>query len=85
MPPYDQQPLGKIDTKSDKYSKMGMGLSPNEKSIIDFGETLWNLIGQPSLTSQAERGQGLFGQWQRPDWTPDQSQQDLKFTLSKYF
>ena len=54
MPPYDQQPLGKIDTKADKYSKMGMGLSPNEKSIIDFGETLWNLIGQPSLTAEGE-------------------------------
>ena len=106
MPPYDQEPIEKIDTKAAKYGKMGMGFSPTEKSIIDYGETLWNLIGKPSLTPQgdirtgnqsltlpigndmtfqAERGQGLFGQGQRPDWNPDQSQQDLKFTLSKYF
>ena len=91
--------------KTDKYESLGMGFSGTEKSIIDYGETLWNIIGNPVLsegglqfpyqrvdipigessTFTAERGQGLYGQYERPDYNPEGAEKDLKFTLSKYF
>ena len=99
--PYREEPM----RKTDKYASLGMGFSGTERSMIDYGETLWNIIGNPVLregglqfpyqrvdipigeeeTFRAERGQGLYGQYERPDYNPEGAEKDLRFTLSKYF
>ena len=98
MPP-ENQGLEKNQRKVDKYAALGIGLSDTENSIIDLGETLWNLIGSPILEKdyqrvgfpigddmsiQAERGTGLYGQFERPDLMRE-PQKDLRITLSKFF
>ena len=85
--------------KIDKYNALGINFSDTEKSIIDFGETLWNLLGSPILgkdyksvgypigddmSIQDEQGTGLYGQFERPDMIRE-PKDDLKLTLSKYF
>ena len=98
MPP-ENQGLERHERKIDKYNALGIGFSNTEKSLIDFGETLWNLLGSPVLEQDyqrigfpigndmsftAERGTGLYGQFERPDMTST-PEQDLRFTLSKSF
>ena len=83
--------------KIDKYESLGIGFTDTEKSIIDFGETLWNLLGSPvigknykrvdfpvgnNMSFTAEQGVGLYGQ---PEGEGQSPEQDLKFTLSRYF
>jgi|TARA_R100000049_G_C1905538_1_gene54274 hypothetical protein len=91
--------LERTDRKIDKYDALGIEFSNTEKSLIDFGETLWNLLG-PSITGggygraefpigentsfTAERGTGLYGQFERPDMIRE-PEEDLKLTLSRYF
>ena len=98
MPPENQE-LGRTDRKIDKYAALGLGFTDTEKSIIDFGETLWNLLGSPvigknykrvdfpvgnNMSFTAEQGVGLYGQPQG-EGTGQSPEQDLKFTLSRYF
>ena len=98
MPP-ENQGLGRTDRKIDKYAALGIEFSNTEKSLIDFGETLWNLLGSPVLEGNyqrvgfpvgentsftAERGAGLYGQFDRPDMIRE-PEEDLKLTLSRYF
>ena len=98
MPPRNQG-LEKTERKIDKYAALGIDFSDTEKSIIDFGETLWNLLGAPVIgkyykradfpigrntTFTAEQGVGLYEQPDEEGF--EQSpEQDLKFTLSRYF
>ena len=98
MPPELNQGLERTDRKIDKYAALGIGFSDTENSLIDFGETLWNLLGS-SITGgygradipigentlfTAERGTGLYGQFERPDMIRE-PEEDLKLTLSRYF
>ena len=85
--------------KTDKYASLGIDFTDTERSIIDFGETLWNLLGSPvigknykrvdfpvggNMSFTAEQGVGLYGQPEGEGF--EQSpEQDLKFTLSRYF
>ena len=85
--------------KTDKYASLGIDFTDTERSIIDFGETLWNLLGSPvigkdykrvdfpvgnNMSFTAEQGVGLYGQPQG-EGTGQSPEQDLKFTLSRYF
>jgi len=96
MPP-ENQGLERQDRKINKYAALGIELSETEKSLIDFGETLWNLLGSPilerdyqrvdfpvsdNMSFTAERGTGLYGQFDRPDMIRE-PKEDLRFTLSK--
>ena len=99
MPPELNQGLERTDRKIDKYAALGIDFSDTENSLIDFGETLWNLLGSPVLEGNyqrvgfpvgekssftAERGTGLYGQFERPDMIRE-PEEDLKLTLSRYF
>ena len=92
----DMSPLMR---KTDKYDSLGIDFTDTERSIIDFGETLWNLLGSPvigknykrvdfpvggNMSFTAEQGVGLYGQHEREDFGQS-PEQDLKFTLSRYF
>ena len=98
MPPKNQG-IERTEKKIDKYAALGLGFTDTEKSIIDFGETLWNLLGSPvigknykrvdfpvgnNMSFTAEQGVGLYGQPQG-EGTGQSPEQDLKFTLSRYF
>ena len=98
MPPKIQG-IERTEKKIDKYAALGLGFTDTEKSIIDFGETLWNLLGSPvigknykrvdfpvgnNMSFTAEQGVGLYGQPEREDFGQS-PEQDLKFTLSRYF
>ena len=85
--------------KTDKYASLGIDFTDTERSIIDFGETLWNLLGSPvigknykrvdfpvggNMSFRAEQGTGLYGQPERQDFGME-PEQDLRLSLSRYF